>query len=120
MLQVRLNDASIALCQAFTQAGVKSGIFGGYARAVEGGVRASKDIDCPASISKEEAIYILDGKNGFVAVPQTRHDYVAFLWSDKVVSSDSILLEVFCEIYPGMSLCPCRALIYIQSMGPSI
>ena len=83
-------------------------------------VQAKTLTDCPASISKEEAIYILDGKNGFVAVSQTRHDYVAFLWFDKVDSSDSILLEVFCERYPGMSLCPCRALIYIQSMGPSI
>lgn len=63
---------------------MKSRIFGDFARAVLGGARASKNTDSPASVSKEEAIYILDGKNGFVAVPQTRHDYVAFLWSDKV------------------------------------
>lgn len=34
MRQVRLGDASIALCQVFSQAGVKCGIFGGYAIAV--------------------------------------------------------------------------------------
>ena len=37
-------------------------------------------------------------------LPQTRHDYVAFLWSDKVDQSDSILLEVICERYPGTSV----------------
>lgn len=34
----------------------------------------------------------------FLAMPQTRHDYVAFLWPDKVDQSDSILLEMFREL----------------------
>lgn len=65
MRQVRLGDASIALCQVFSQAGVKCGIFGGYAIAVLGGARTRKDIDYLASVSKEEVLSILDGKNSF-------------------------------------------------------
>ncbi len=79
MLQQRLNDAAIALHQVLDRENIHFGIFGGYAISTIRGVRESKDIDCLTSTSKEQIIKLLDGKEGFVAVPQSRTDYVAFL-----------------------------------------
>lgn len=76
MLQQRLNDAAITLYKVLTQENINFGIFGGYAIGAIGGVRESKDVDCLASTSKEEIVQLLDGKEGFVAIPQTRTDYV--------------------------------------------
>src|SRR5690348_16988257 len=105
MIQERLNDAAIALSQILTRAGIKFGIFGGYAIAVRGGLRESKDIDCLASVSKQQVINLLDGVDGFVAVPQSRLDYVAFLWSDRPNRANAVLVEVFCEQFPGNLKC---------------
>jgi hypothetical protein len=99
--QARLNDAAIALYRVFYAADVKHGIFGGYAIGVLGGPRESKDIDCIASISKQDAIDILDGKEGFHYVDQTRDDYVAFLWSDSPKKERPVLVEIFVEKFPG-------------------
>jgi hypothetical protein len=104
MLQDRLNDAAISLHRILSRHHVHSGIFGGYAIGVLGGARESKDIDCIASISKEEVISLLDGKEGFTAVPQTRQDYVAFLWSDKPDGRQAVLVENFCEQFTGKIL----------------
>src|SRR4029077_5058450 len=101
MIQERLNDAAIALHRILSQANIRFGIFGGYAIGVLGGVRESKDIDCIASISKQQIITLLDGKEGFVAVPQSRQDYVAFLWSDTPNRSNAVLVEIFCEQFAG-------------------
>jgi hypothetical protein len=72
MLQQRLNDAAIALHKILAQENINFGIFGGYAIGAIGGVRESKDVDCLASTSKEQIIQLLNGKEGFVAVPQNR------------------------------------------------
>lgn len=59
MLQDRLNDAAIALSRVLNDAGIKFGIFGGYAIAVLGGQRESKDIDlccCPVQGSSHRAL----------------------------------------------------------------
>ncbi|RDW86945.1 uncharacterized protein DSM5745_03587 [Aspergillus mulundensis] len=101
MLQDRLNDAAIALHRMLTPANVRFGIFGGYAIGVLGGSRESKDIDCLASISKDQVLALLDGKGGFAAVPQGRQDYVAFLWSDSVNRANPVLVEIFCEQFAG-------------------
>ncbi|KAE8356062.1 hypothetical protein BDV28DRAFT_7345 [Aspergillus coremiiformis] len=101
MFQDRLNDAAIALHRVLSRANIHFGIFGGYAINVLGGSRESKDIDCIASISKQQMINILDGQDGFVAIPQGRQDYVAFLWSDKPDRSNAVLVEVFCEQFTG-------------------
>ncbi|RCI14421.1 hypothetical protein L249_6186 [Ophiocordyceps polyrhachis-furcata BCC 54312] len=79
----RLNDAAIALYRVLNRQNIAFGIFGGYAIGTIGGVRESKDIDCLASVSKDQILQLLDRKEGFQAVPQTRQDYAAFLWSDK-------------------------------------
>ena len=79
MNQARLNDAAIALFRAFHVANVKHGIFSSYAIGVLGGPRESKEIDCIALVSKQDAINILNRKEGFHFVDQTRDDYVAFL-----------------------------------------
>lgn len=100
MHQDHLNDAAIALSRALSNAGIKFGIFGGYAITVLGGQRETKDIDCFAAPSKQVVINLLDGKDGFVVVPQTREDYVAFLWSE-TPKSTTVLVEVFCEQFPG-------------------
>lgn len=101
MLQDRLNDAAIALHRVLTHSNIHFGIFGGYAIGVLGGNRESKDIDCIASISKEQILTVLDGKDGFSAIPQSRQDYVAFLWSDKPDRSQAVLVEIFCERFSG-------------------
>jgi len=100
MYQARLNDAAIVLYRVLDSAGINFGIFGGYAIAVLGGQRESKDIDCVASVTKEQIIAVMDGVNGFVAVPQGREDYVAFLWSDKPNLQNAVLVEIFCEQFP--------------------
>lgn len=46
---------------------------------------------------------LLDGKDAFVAVPQSRQEYVAFLWSDKPDRSNAVLVEIFCEQSAGES-----------------
>ncbi|KAL1988542.1 hypothetical protein VTN96DRAFT_8937 [Rasamsonia emersonii] len=61
------------------------------------------------SISKQQIIDLLDGKEGFAAitqrrpsyVTQSRQDYVAFQWSDKPDRSDPVLVEIFCEQFAG-------------------
>jgi len=101
MYQTRLNDAAIALSRVLDKSGIRFGIFGGYAIAVLGGQRESKDIDCVASVTKKQIIALMDGKEGFVAVPQTREDYVAFLWCEKPNRQNAVLVEIFCEQFPG-------------------
>lgn len=101
MHQARLNDATIALYRILSPHNVKFGIFGGYAVATLGGPRESKDVDCLSSVTKQQIIGLLDGKAGFDAVPQARQDYVAFLWSDKPNRERAVLVEIFCEGFPG-------------------
>lgn len=102
MIQSRLNDAAIRLYQLMDEASIKHGIFGGYAVAVLGGPRESKDIDCLASTSKQALIQLLEGKSGFQYVPQSRTDYVAFLWSDRADRGNAVLVEVFVEQFAGV------------------
>lgn len=102
MLHQQLTDAAIALTLAFNQAGIVSGIFGGYAINAFGGERLAKDIDCLADLTKAKAVSVLDGKIGFNLVPQTREDYVAFVWKEKPESKAHVLVEVFPSKYPGM------------------
>lgn len=96
MRQERLNDAAIALNRILSRNGIKFGIFGGYAVGILGGPRESKDVDCLASVTKKQIISLLDGKEGFQCIPQSREDYVAFFWSERPV-----LVEIFCERFPG-------------------
>lgn len=102
MLQERLNDAAISLHRILRANHVSFGIFGGYAISAIGGSRESKDVDCLAAISKEQAIKLLDGHGGFTVIPQTRQDYVAFFWSDREDKGNAVLVEIFCEKFPGM------------------
>ncbi|KAK6222222.1 hypothetical protein QIS74_04477 [Colletotrichum tabaci] len=123
MIQGRLNDAAITLHRVLRQEGISFGIFGGYAIGAIGGVRESKDIDCLASVSKDQIIRVLNSREGFQAIPQSRQDYVAFLWSDHADRRNAVLVEIFCEKFPGaqfsMENVPCRP-ISIQgiSFGP--
>lgn len=91
------TPAAVAIYTALEASGIKFGIFGGYAVSVLGGNRESKDVDCIVSASKQEILRVLDGKNGFTAIPQTREDYVAFLWSEH----PAVLVEIFCARFPG-------------------
>lgn len=101
MIQGRLNDAAITLHGILSRQGIDFGIFGGYAIGTMGGARESKDIDCLASVTKEQIISLLDNKEGFQAISQSRQDYVAFLWSDRADRSHAVLVEIFCEQFPG-------------------
>lgn len=102
MIQERLNDAAIKLHRLLDEVHVQHGIFGGYAIGVLGGNRASKDVDCIASASKESLIAFIDGKQGFQRIPQNRPDYVAFLWSDHSDRRDAVLVELFAEQFEGL------------------
>jgi hypothetical protein len=105
MRQARLNDAAIALARVLSRAGIRFGIFGGYAITVLGGPRESKDIDCmAATVTKQQVLAVLDGIDGFVAVNQSRQDYVAFLWCDSPGRENAVLVEIFPEQFPGNSL----------------
>lgn len=96
----------MALQQVLGQANINFGVFGGYAISVLGGVRESKDIDCLASVSKNDVMALLNGRNGFTVIPQSRQDYVAFFWQVPGKSSgvkvNPVLVEIFCERFPGM------------------
>lgn len=106
----RLHDAALALQHVLGQANINFGIFGGYAVSVLGAVRESKDIDCLAAVTKEAAVALLHGKNGFTVIPQTRQDYVAFFWDEPGKSTgvkvNPVLVEIFCERFPGKPHCP--------------
>ncbi|KAH7119386.1 ser/Thr protein phosphatase [Dactylonectria estremocensis] len=97
----RLNDAAITLHGILSRQGIDFGIFGGYAIGTMGGAHESKDIDCLASVTKEQIISLLDNEEGFQAISQSRQDYVAFLWSDRADRSHAVLVEIFCEQFPG-------------------
>ncbi|KAH0545338.1 hypothetical protein FGG08_000637 [Glutinoglossum americanum] len=94
MRQERLNDAAIALYKVLSENNIKHGIFGGWAVAIRGGPRESKDIDCLVASDKQQVLMVLDGRDGFRFISQTREDYVAFFWNDGT-SSESVLVELF-------------------------
>ncbi len=99
MIQERLNDAAKALYKVLSEAGVKHGIFGGCAIGALGGPRESKDIDCITSVSKQQILSILNGKQGFEYLNQAREDYVAFFWSDRPDKTRALLLEILSRIF---------------------
>jgi hypothetical protein len=111
MHQARLNDAAIALSRILDKHAIYFGFFGGYAIAANGGQRECQDIDCMAGATKQQIIDVLDGKEGFVKAPiqtrfigapnQTTEDYVAFLWSEKPIRKNEVLLEIWCDRFPG-------------------
>ncbi|POS73990.1 hypothetical protein DHEL01_v207613 [Diaporthe helianthi] len=103
MISDHLHDAALALKKVLSKANVKFGVFGGYAVSVMGGVRESKDVDCLASVTKDQVVSLLDGKNGFTVIPQSRQDYVAFFWQNPAMKpgKNPVLVEIFCEIFPG-------------------
>lgn len=100
----RLNDAAIALYEALSAANVQHGIFGGYAVSTLGGPRASKDVDCVASLSKERVVAILNSRPDFTWIPQVREDYVGFIWQEHPKSKRTILVEIFPTQFTGESL----------------
>ena len=83
------------------EAGVKYGAFGSFALCALVRPRESKDVDCIASISKPQVVALMDGKEGFVCVNQSREDYVAFLWSDSPERKHAVLVEIFVSAFPG-------------------
>lgn len=117
MITDHLHDAALALKQLLGRANVKFGIFGGYAVSVMGGVRESKDVDLMAAVNKDEIVSLLNGKNGFTLIPQSRQDYVAFLWQipGKKPGNNQVLVEIFCETFPGMSIVNRRLTISTSS-----
>jgi hypothetical protein len=111
MHQARLNDAAIALSRILDKHPIYFGFFGGYAIAAYGGQRECQDIDCLAGATKQQMVDVLDGKEGFVKAPiqtrfmgapnQTSDDYVAFLWSDQPNRKNEVLVEIWCDRFPG-------------------
>lgn len=104
MIQSRLNDAAIMLSKVLNEAGIKHGIFGGFAITVLGGPRESKDVDCLASANKEQIVALLNSSNGFTFIPQPSPDYAAFLWSAKPEDKGNVLVELFVDTFKGTLL----------------
>lgn len=86
----KLSDAAIAICKALDELGVDFGIFGGYAVAVLGGPRESKDIDCVVNCSKDWLVQKLSKVDGFRSSGNVRPDFASFLYGEH-----NILLEFF-------------------------
>jgi hypothetical protein len=111
MHQARLNDAAIALARVLDKKIIYFGFFGGYAIGAYGGQRECQDIDCLAGATKQQLIDLLDGKGGFVKAPietrfigapnQISEDYVAFLWSERPNRQNEVLVEIWCDQFPG-------------------
>ncbi|KAL7266359.1 hypothetical protein RUND412_011097 [Rhizina undulata] len=83
MQQSILNDAALALSRILTFHRVQHGFFGGFAILAKGARhRESKDLDVLVSATKEEIVSILSSKRGWLEIPQSREDYVAFFWNN--------------------------------------
>ncbi|KAI1135555.1 hypothetical protein F5Y05DRAFT_416228 [Hypoxylon sp. FL0543] len=125
MLRERLNDAAIALYRVFSRAGVSFGIFGGHAIQVFGSPRSTKDIDCLARITKLQVIQLFHEQEGFRVVSQVRDDYALLFWFDPAKKHNPVVVEIFCEQFPGfvhsMESAPC-SLISIKghSLGHGV
>ena len=86
----KLSDAAIAICKALDELGVDFGIFGGYAIAMLGGPRESKDIDCVVNCDKEWLVRQLSRIEGFQSMGNTRPDLAQFIFGNS-----NVLLELF-------------------------
>ncbi|KAF1818434.1 uncharacterized protein K489DRAFT_413725 [Dissoconium aciculare CBS 342.82] len=87
----KLSDAAIAISKALgDQLGVEFGIFGGFAIAVLGGPRESKNIDCVVNCSKEWLVNNLGKIDGFRSTGNSRPDLASFLYGE-----NHVLLECF-------------------------
>lgn len=95
MRQGRLSDAAIALGRVLTRHGIQFGIFGGCAVALNGGPRESKDLDLLAiGGDKSTLLRLLDGNEGFKAMPISRDDVVILMWNDKQ-DAQWVTVEIF-------------------------
>lgn len=104
MISTRLADIAIILYEHFHDAKINFGLFGDYAISVishDDKVRECNDIHCIVSATKPEILSLIDGKDGFSAINQPREDYIAFLWSERPDRSSPILVEIFCDRFPG-------------------
>lgn len=101
MRQSRLSDAAIAVHSVLSKADLKFGIFGGYALSILGNPRETAGVDCLVAVDKQQIVDVMDGKEGFVVIPQTRLDYVAFLWTERPDKREAVLVQIFCEKFPG-------------------
>ncbi|KAG8631689.1 hypothetical protein KVT40_000829 [Elsinoe batatas] len=80
-----LSDAAIALTKALDDLGVEHGIFGGYAVAILGGPRASKDIDCVVNCNKEWLVERLSAVEDFSSMGNARPDLAVFMYKREVL-----------------------------------
>ncbi|KAI0015795.1 hypothetical protein F4780DRAFT_783816 [Xylariomycetidae sp. FL0641] len=98
----RLNDVGIALNRVLVAAGVRHGIFGGYAISNLKGPRVTKDVDCLANADRHRLVQLLDKHEGFTVIPQEHQDRAVFLWSgpdrDPV---KTVRVNVYCTAFPG-------------------
>jgi len=69
-----------------------------------GGNWESKEIDYPASLTKQEAVRLLDGVSGFAVVPQIRQDYLAFCCPTVKIARELFWLRSFARVFQVCSL----------------
>ncbi|EEP77652.1 predicted protein [Uncinocarpus reesii 1704] len=91
--QKRLSEAAVAVSKILSDHGIKHGVFGGWAVNVLGGNRATKDIDLMAAIGKDELWQLMEGRIGWVKIPNMREDYAPFFWDDAL--QRPVLVEIF-------------------------
>ncbi|KAI9838549.1 MAG: hypothetical protein M1819_004858 [Sarea resinae] len=66
---------------------------GGFATTLLGCARSTKDLDILVALPKASLVAFFAGRQDWLYVPQTREDYVAFLW--KGIEGLTVLVEFF-------------------------
>lgn len=97
----KLHDIAITLHLIFNTSSVLYMFFGGYALSALGNFRVTKDIQCFASLSKQEIQDLLLSRKEFVAVKDTRNDVAVFTWSDNAGRGSSVRVEIYCADCEG-------------------
>ncbi|KAF8539531.1 hypothetical protein BDD12DRAFT_91696 [Trichophaea hybrida] len=86
-----LCDAALALSRILTFHRIHHGFFGGFAilSTTSSPSRETKDLDVLVSSSKSSITSLLSARHGWLEIPQSREDYVAYFYKSPHSSSSS-------------------------------
>ena len=90
-----VNNVAIELSNRLTTGNVYHVFFGGWVAIMEGCGRETKDLDCYAATTKQDAVALFQNSTVLI-MPQMRTDYLCLLWP----TGDTFLnVELFFGIY---------------------